>query len=222
MSGTHNDGSLRAVVFNDLERAIIDGEYQPGTALSEIKLSQKYNVSRTPVREALRQLELEGLVSLAPNKGATVVGVSEKDIDDIYAVRVRIEGLAARLCAENATEEELSALERLVDLQEFYLLKGKTDQLWQLDGEFHNTIFESSRNRPLKSMLSSFHSYISRARSHSMRSAERAAQSVREHRGILEAVAAHDGDKAEQLMTAHIVAARRNLASGESAHNSEA
>lgn len=211
MSGNRSGASLGATVFNDLERAIINGEYQAGDSLSEIKLSEKYGVSRTPVREALRQLELEGLVELIPNKGATVVGVSEKDIADIYAVRVRIEGLAARLCAENATSDELQALERLADLQEFYLLKGKPDRLWELDGEFHNTIFEASRNRPLQSMLSSFHSYISRARSNSMRSAERAARSVEEHRGILSAIAAHDGDRAEELMTAHIVAARSNL-----------
>lgn len=211
MSGTHNDGSLRAIVFSNLEQDIINGEYQPGDSLSELMLSQKYGVSRTPVREALRQLELEGLVRLIPNKGATVVGVSEKDIDDIYTVRIRIEGLAARLCAENATDDELQALEKLVDLQEFYLLKGKTDPLWQLDGEFHNNIFEGSRNRPLRSMLSSFHSYIGRARSLSMRSADRAAKSVEEHRAILKAIAAHDGDRAEQLMTEHIIAARSNL-----------
>ena len=211
MSGDRSGGSLRAVVFSDLEQAIINGEYRSGDSLSELMLSEKYGVSRTPVREALRQLELEGLVQLIPNKGAVVVGVSEKDIDDIYAVRIRIEGLAARLSAENATEDEIQALERLVDLQEFYLLKGKTDQLWQLDGEFHNTIFEASRNRPLRSMLSSFHSYISRARSNSMRSAHRAALSVEEHREILRAIAAHDGDTAERLMTEHIIAARRNL-----------
>jgi len=214
MSGARGGASLGAAVFSDLERAIINGEYQAGDSLSEIKLSEKYGVSRTPVREALRQLELEGLVELIPNKGATVVGVSEKDIADIYAVRIRIEGLAARLCAENATAEELQALERLVDLQEFYLLKGKSDQLWELDGEFHNTIFEASRNRPLQSMLSSFHSYISRARSNSMKSAERAARSVEEHRDILSAIAAKDGDGAEEFMTAHIVAARSNLSAG--------
>ncbi len=218
MSGAQKNGSLCSVVFSDLEQAIINGEYKSGDSLSELMLSQKYGVSRTPVREALRQLELEGLVQLIPNKGATVVGVSEKDISDIYAVRERIEGLAARLCAENATDEELQSLERLTDLQEFYLLKGKTEQLWQLDGEFHNTIFEACRNRPLRSMLSSFHSYTGRARSNSMRSAERAARAVEEHRAILKAIAAHDGDLAEQSMTEHIAAARRNISSGQEAN----
>lgn len=215
MSGGQNSGSLGAIVFSNLEQDIINGEYKSGDSLSELMLSQKYGVSRTPVREALRQLELEGLVKLVPNKGATVIGVSEKDIEDIYAVRIRIEGLAARLCAEHITDDELQALEKLVDLQEFYLLKGKTEPLWQLDGEFHNTIFEGSRNRPLRSMLSSFHSYVSRARSNSMRSAERAAQSVEEHRAILSAIAAHDGDAAERSMTEHIAAARENISGGQ-------
>lgn len=217
MSGGQNNGSLGAIVFSNLEQAIINGEYKSGDSLSELMLSQKYGVSRTPVREALRQLELEGLVKLVPNKGATVIGVSQKDIEDIYAVRIRIEGLAARLCAENITDDELQALEKLVDLQEFYLLKGKTEPLWQLDGEFHNTIFEGSRNRPLRSMLSSFHSYVSRARSNSMRSAERAAQSVEEHRAILKAIAAHDGDAAERSMTGHIAAARENISGRQEA-----
>lgn len=212
MSAGQSSGSLGAIVFSSLEQAIINGEYKAGDSLSELMLSQKYGVSRTPVREALRQLELEGLVQLVPNKGATVIGVSQKDIEDIYAVRIRIEGLAARLCAENITADELQALEKLVDLQEFYLLKGKTEPLWQLDGEFHNTIFEASRNRPLRSMLSSFHSYIGRARSNSMRSAERAARSVEEHRAILKSIAAHNGDEAERTMTSHIAAARENLA----------
>lgn len=211
MNRAGSDGSLRAVVFSDLERAIINGEYSDGDSLNEIKLSQHYGVSRTPVREALMQLELEGLVAMIPNKGAQVIGMSAKDIDDIYTVRIRVEGLAARLCAENAGEDELAALEKIVDLQDFYLSRGKTEPLWKLDGEFHNTIFDCSRNRPLRSMLSSFHSYIGRARSVSMQAPGRAEQSVAEHRAILSAIANRDGGEAERLMTEHIVAARRNL-----------
>lgn len=212
MSAQHGDsGSLRAAVFNELEKSIINCDYRDGDALNEIKLSRQFGVSRTPVREALMQLELEGLVKIVPNKGAVVVGVSEKDIDDIYCVRIRIEGLAAQLCAEKAGDDEIEALEKIVDLQEFYLSKGKIELIWQLDGEFHNNIFESSRNRPLRFMLSNFHSYVGRARSRSVQTAGRASRSVAEHREILKAIAAHDGELAERLMTEHIVAARNNL-----------
>ena len=210
---TNNEtGSLRAKVFGALEKAIINGEYQPGDNLSELMLSKKYGVSRTPVREALMQLELEGLVENIPNKGAVVVGVSEKDVEDIYIVRMRIEGLAARLSAENINDDELRALEELAGLQEFYLSRGDSDSLRELDSEFHAIIFESCRNRPLRSMLSSFHNYTRRARSISVKSIDRAEKSVSEHRAILEALRKHDGELAERLTTEHIAHARESIA----------
>ena len=90
-----DDRSLRIRVFNAIENAILDGEYKDGDSLNELRLSKELGISRTPVREALMQLELEGLVRSVPNKGAVVVGVTEKDIHDIYEIRIRIEGLAA-------------------------------------------------------------------------------------------------------------------------------
>lgn len=204
-------GSLRVRVFRLLENAVLSGEYQEGDSLNEIKLSQILGVSRTPVREALMQLELEGLVRSIPNKGAVVIGVSEKDIDDIYDIRIRIEGLASRLSAHNITEEECKALTQIVELQEFYLMKADTGQLWRLDSDFHKVIYESSRSRPLRSTLSSFHNYIKRARDLSIKADGRAEQSVLEHRAILEAIENRDGDLAEQRTAAHIRNAKSSL-----------
>ena len=138
-----DDRSLRIRVFNAIENAILDGEYKDGDSLNELRLSKELGVSRTPVREALMQLELEGLVRNIPNKGAVVVGVTEQDTHDIYEIRIRIEGLASRLCAENITDDELHALEQIVDLQEFYLLKNDTEQIWKLDGDFHKIIYDA-------------------------------------------------------------------------------
>lgn len=208
-----NTGSLRKRVFNALENAILEGEYADGESLNEIKLSNELGVSRTPVREALMQLELEGLVENIPNKGAVVVGISEKDIKDIYAVRIRIEGLASRLSAENINEDELKALEKIVDLQEFYLTKNDVEQIWQLDGDFHKIIYESSRSKPLRSTLSSFHNYIKRARDMSVKAEGRAEKSVAEHKAILEAIRSGSGELAEQLTARHIENARDNLLS---------
>ena len=112
---------LRIQVFNTLEDAILNGSYKEGDSLNELRLSKSLGVSRTPVREALMQLELEGLVKNIPNKGAVVVGVSEQDVEDIYEIRIRTEGLAARLCAEKITDEELEELEQCMALQEYYL-----------------------------------------------------------------------------------------------------
>ncbi|MBQ5335537.1 MAG: GntR family transcriptional regulator [Oscillospiraceae bacterium] len=206
-----DDRSLRIRVFNAIENAILDGEYKDGDSLNELRLSKELGISRTPVREALMQLELEGLVRSVPNKGAVVVGVTEKDIHDIYEIRIRIEGLAARLCAENITEEELHALEQIVDLQEFYLLKNDTEQIWKLDGDFHKIIYDASRSRPLRFTLSNFHNYIKKARDISVQTEGRAEKTVAEHRAILDAIKAHNSELAEQLTAKHISNAEDNL-----------
>ena len=205
------DRSLRIRVFNAIENAILDGEYKDGDSLNELRLSKELGVSRTPVREALMQLELEGLVRNIPNKGAVVVGVTEQDTHDIYEIRIRIEGLASRLCAENITEEELRALEQIVDLQEFYLLKNDTEQIWKLDGDFHKIIYDASRSRPLRFTLSNFHNYIKKARDISVQTEGRAEKTVAEHRAILDAIKAHNGALAEQLTAQHIANAEENL-----------
>ena len=209
----NDSGSLRLRVFNSLENDILSGKYAEGDSLNEIKLSQQLGVSRTPVREALMQLELEGLVKNIPNKGALVIGVSEKDIEDIFAIRIRIEGLASRLCAENIGAEELTALEKIVELQEFYLMKSDNEQLSRLDGDFHKLIYTSSGSRPLRSMLSNFHNYIKRARDISVNVNGRAEKSVAEHRGILEAIRSGNAVLAESLTAEHIEKAKQNFIS---------
>ncbi|MBQ5990792.1 MAG: GntR family transcriptional regulator [Oscillospiraceae bacterium] len=206
-----DDRSLRIRVFNAIENAILDGEYRDGDSLNELKLSKELGVSRTPVREALMQLELEGLVKNVPNKGAVVIGVTEQDIHDIYEIRIRIEGLAARLCAENITDDELRALEQIVDLQEFYLLKNDTEQIWKLDGDFHKIIYDASRSRPLRFTLSNFHNYIKKARDISVQTEGRAEKTVAEHRAILDAIKEHNGSLSEQLTAKHISNAEDNL-----------
>lgn len=206
-----DNASLRIRVFHALENAILEGEYEDGDSLNEIKISHELGVSRTPVREALMQLELEGLVKNIPNKGAVVIGISEKDIEDIYAIRIRIEAYAARLCAENISEDEEKAMEKIVDLQEFYLFKKDLEQIWKLDGDFHRIMYEASGSRTLKATLWNFHNNIKRARDVSIKIHGRAEKSVGEHRKILQAIRAHDGDLAEKLTAEHIENAKNNL-----------
>ncbi|MBD5104678.1 MAG: GntR family transcriptional regulator [Ruminococcaceae bacterium] len=206
-----DNGPLRVQVFKAIEDAVLNGEYKDGDSLNELKISEELGVSRTPVREALMQLELEGLAKNIPNKGAVVIGITEKDIEDIYAVRIRIEGLAARLCAENISEDELKRFQEIVDLQEFYLAKHDTEQIWSLDSDFHKIIYNASQSRPLKFMLSNFHNYIKRARDISVHADGRAEKTVSEHKAILQAVRDRDGELAELLMARHITNAKNNL-----------
>lgn len=216
-----DNGSLRIRVFNAIENAILDGEYKDGDSLNELKLSKELGVSRTPVREALMQLELEGLVKNIPNKGSVVVGVSQQDTRDIYEIRIRIEGLAARLCAEKITDEELKALEKIVDLQEFYLMKNDTEQIWKLDSDFHKIIYDASRSRPLRFMLSNFHNYIKKARDISVQTEGRAEKTVAEHRAILNAIVDGNGALAEELTAKHITNAEQNLFSNKDNSDTE-
>ena len=201
---------VRTQVFQQLEKAILDGDLAPGTSLTEVRLSAELGVSRTPIREALMQLELEGLVKTTHNKGAVVVGFSSGDVNDIYLIRTRVEGLAARRAAQNISDEELADLREIVELQEFYLGRGDNLQVGNLDQRFHEIVYEGSRSRPLKQMLSLFHNYIQKARATSVRRG-RAAASTEEHRAILTALENHDPDEAERLMGVHVDNARKSF-----------
>ncbi|MBR3692383.1 MAG: GntR family transcriptional regulator [Clostridia bacterium] len=211
MPGAEQDTSLGAKVFREVEQRIIDGTYAPGESLSELRLSSELGVSRTPVREALRQLEREGLVHNIPNKGAIVVGISEQDIADIYDIRINLEGLAARWAAEKATPEELSALREIVELQEYYVSKNNALQVRQLDSAFHASLYDACRSRPLRHSLAAFSTYTRRVRELSVQAEGRAAVSVAEHRRIYEAVAAKDSAAAEAAAKAHILKAKENV-----------
>ena len=122
MAGTEK--SLRGQVFDKIRSDILNGKYKRGEELVESSIGKELGISRTPVREAIRQLELEGLVQLVPNKGAFVTGISEKDVRDIYLIRARLEGLAARMAAKNITPELLDAMEETVVLSEYHAKKN--------------------------------------------------------------------------------------------------
>lgn len=204
-------GSLSVKVFEILERDILNGTYSAGDQLVESKISSELGVSRTPVREALRQLELDSLVTTIPNKGTFVVGISTDDIKDIYTIRIAIEGISAMWAAERIGEEQIKELENLVELQEFYSAKNEILQIVQLDTKFHEIIYDGSGSRTLHDTLKSFHTHVKRARETSFLSAGRTKTAVEEHREIFEAIASHNGQLAKELMETHIKNARDNI-----------
>lgn len=203
--------SLRGKVFAQLENDILNGKYQPGDSLIETKLSEELGVSRTPVREAIRQLELEGLVQLIPNKGVIVKGISIQDIEDIYTIRMMIEGLAARWATEKISSGELSELKEVLEFQEFYTAKNDAKRLMKYDTKFHDVIYKASKSKPLMHMLSTFHHYIQRARGMSLSTPGRAQKVLEEHKAILQAIMERNPEKAEKLITQHIRNASVNL-----------
>lgn len=203
--------SLSRRVFSQIQNDILNGVYEPGESLIETRLSEEMGVSRTPVREALRQLELEGLVQSVPNKGVTVKGVSAKDIEDIYTIRMYIEGLAARWAAEKITPGEMEELKEAVDLEEFYTRRNDFGHLMKQDTRFHDIIFKASKSKPLMHTLSTFHHYVQKARRVSLSNPERAMEVLTEHRAIMQAIIDKDADTAERLTIEHVKNASDNL-----------
>ena len=212
--GGNANASLRDMVFQKLRDDILSGEYEENEELHEQKLAKNMGVSRTPVREAIRQLALEGLVKLVPNKGAYVTGIGEKDVHDIYLIRSLLEGLCARWATENITDQQIEEMEEILLLSEFHLRKkneGKMEQVSEMDGKFHEVLYRASNSRILERTLSDFHKYVKRARKISVGSKNRAEKSISEHRQILEAIKNRDAELAEQLANEHIMAVMDNL-----------
>lgn len=203
--------SLRGQVFHAIREDILKGRYKENDELRETTLGKELGVSRTPVREALRQLELEGLVKIIPNRGAFVTGISEKDVRDIYMVRSVLEGLCVQMAAEHMTKERIDELEEVLLLTEYYLEKGNMEQLTELDGKFHQILYTASESRILEHVLSDFHKYVQLARRNSVKTESRAQKSLEEHREILEALKENDAEKAEKLANTHILNVMKNL-----------
>ena len=209
MAGTEK--SLRGQVFDKIRSDIFNGIYKSGEELVESSIGKELGISRTPVREAIRQLELEGLVQLVPNKGAFVTGISEKDVRDIYLIRARLEGLAARMAAKNITPELLDAMEETVVLSEYHAKKEHYEQVCEMDSKFHKLLYKASGSRILEHTLTDFHQYVQRVRMASIMKKRRMEKSNDEHDAILTAIREHDEEKAELVATRHISNTVENL-----------
>ena len=205
--------SLEERVYGILSEEILSGKIERGTTLTELALSERLGVSRTPIRAALRRLCEDGLVRLEANRAAVVVGITEDDIIDIYQIRVRIEGLASGIAAQRMTQTEKKALRESVELAEFYIAKRDTDKLRELDSSFHKIIYEACGNRLLSKTLSELHTKIKSCRSLALSVPGRLEESIAEHKMILEAIEKGDGDEADRLTSFHIEAALKNLIS---------
>ena len=206
----HKTLSLAEQVFERLERDILCGTYPRGEMLTELKLVNDLGVSRTPIREALRRLEQEHLIEISA-RGILVIGVTQKDLEDIFAIRMRIEGMASREAALHITEEELRELQETVELQEFYVAKKNAGSIRGMDSKFHQQIYRFSGSPALYDTLMPLHNKTQKFRQTSVENADRAIQSAKEHRAIYEAIAAKDGDLAEKHTLEHIENARNYI-----------
>lgn len=203
--------TLGGRVYNAIREKILSGTYKENEELKETAVAAELGVSRTPVREALRQLELEGLVSIIPNKGAYVTGITKKDIHDIYMIRSYLEGLCARWACEHITDAQIEDLEEILYLSDFHARRGHSEQMVELDNKFHELIYKASGSKILNHVLSDFHQYVERVRKITLSRPYRAEKSSKEHAAIVEAIKKRDGDLAEALAHEHIVNTIKNL-----------
>ncbi|MBQ2977162.1 MAG: GntR family transcriptional regulator [Clostridia bacterium] len=206
----HKMISIADQVFDELEREILSGVYERGEVLTEIKLSERMGVSRTPIREALRRLEQERLIE-STSKGVKVIGIQLPDIEDICEIRMRLEGLAARWVAERASDEDLKELQSAVELQEFYTQKGDSESLKNTDSRFHQIIYALCGSPTMRDTLEPLHRKLLKYRKASFSFPERAQQSLREHQDILTAIQNRNGKEAEELTILHIKNAKESI-----------
>lgn len=207
--------TLRGKVFDQLRKDILRGKYEENEELREVAIAKEYGVSRTPVREAFRQLELEGLILIIPNKGAYVQGITDKDVRDIYLIRMRLEALCVREAMEHITPEKMDELEENIMLSEFHAKKQHGSQLSKLDKGFHEILYEASNSKILQHVLKDLHEYVSEVRVNNLSNSTRVIESNEEHARIFQAMQSKDKDAAEKLITKHIVNAYSNVVGNE-------
>ena len=154
-------GSLGNTIFAYIRDKILNGEYRNGEKLNEIALSRELHISRTPIREALKQLELEGLVKNVPNRGVYVLGFSTRDYHDIIEACRSLEGVAIQLAIDRMTEEQLQELTEIYDLMEFYAMKENYDKFRDLQVAFHESIYRCTHSQYFEKILKDINYYIS-------------------------------------------------------------
>ncbi len=195
---------LRDVVFENLREAIVEVKLSPGQRLMEFQLADQLGVSRTPVREAIRKLELEGLVIMLPRKGAYVANMSLKDVIDVLEIRASLEGLAAYLAAERMTDEDILKLEKIAEDFDQGKENEDLETLLKKDVEFHECIFKATNNKRLHQLINSLWEQVYRFRVSYISDYESTVNITKEHKLILEAIKSGDSELAKKYAKEHI------------------
>lgn len=203
---------LRDVVFNTLRQAILKGELKPGERLMEIQLANKLGVSRTPVREAIRKLELEGLVLMIPRKGAEVAEITRQDMEDVLEVRTALEELAVKDACDHITDAQLSELKKASNEFKKALLESK-DLVTCADADmhFHDVILSATNNRRLIQMLNNLSEQMYRYRMEYLKDERTHKTLIEEHDAIRRALKKHDKVKAGAAIRVHIDNQKRSI-----------
>ena len=203
-----NSFSLTDEIADVVRERILKGEYEIGEKIKENQIATELKVSRTPIREAFKLLENEGLIDYIPNRGCFAKGFTKQDVDDIYAVREALEELAVRWAVARITEPELLALEEQVDLMEFYTKKKDKKKVLELNTSFHEVIYASARSRFLAPVLRSYKEYIEKTRKSIFYEQSYLEGILSEHRAIFEAIKDRDEERVVEAISKHLEASQ--------------
>ena len=210
---------LRDVVFNTLRQAILKGELKPGERLMEIALAERLGVSRTPIREAMRKLELEGLVVMIPRRGAQVANITEKDLNDVLEVRIALENMATEKACTRMTEEEMGKLWLAAKEFERMISDGNLVRLAEADVAFHEIIYRASDNKRLNQVLNNLREQMYRYRVEYLKEEETRNLLVKEHEELTRAIRARDVAKAQEISFQHLENQRKAIIKSIRAEN---
>ena len=192
--------TLREKILETIREAILKGDLKPGEKVAEPELAERFGISRTPIREAFRQLESEGYLTVVPRKGAVVAALSERDVQEYYAVKSILEGYAAELAAKNLTDKELAKLEAINDRLKKLASEGDVKTFYKVHHEFHDTFLKAANNSKLYELIVQLGQKFSRLRMASLSVEGRMSISVAEHDKLLDAFRHHNGKAAESLV----------------------
>ena len=202
---------LRDVVFNTLRQAILRGELKPGERLMEIQLANKLGVSRTPIREAIRNLELEGLVLMIPRRGAEVAEITEQNLRDVLEVREALEELSVKLACEHATQAQIEEMKQAAQVFKESLSGDDVTRIAEADVAFHDAINMATDNQKLIQILNNLREQMYRYRMEYLKDRQSHSVLVREHEEILNALCARDAEKALDVTITHIERQRDHI-----------
>jgi len=200
----NNNKPLSSSLFVQIQKDILSGKIRSGEKLTEQSICKKYNVSRTPVREALRQLETDGLIENIPNRGAFVIGLSKRDISDLFELRCIFEMKAVEWAIERMDDDQVDKLRENVEFMEFYTLKGDADKVMQFNSQFHEIIYKGTENRMLCQTLSSYQTYLKHSAPTKTYTDEYLKTILEEHKAIFDAFENKNPAAGRKAMQRHI------------------
>jgi len=206
--GQINENTLTNEIADIVRERILKGEYQIGEKIKESSIAQELNVSRTPIREAFKTLEEEGLLDYLPNRGCYAKGFTKRDVSDIYTVREALEEIAMTWACERITDEEIDKLEEQCELMDFYTKKRDVQKILTMNSSFHDIIYNSTGSRFLAQVLRSYKGYLDKTRKSVFYREEFLDSIQEEHKAIFEAVKSRDKEQA-------VIAIKKHLASSK-------